>query len=156
MGASRILTKIKQTKPFTTLEQEAEVAFLKTADHLRRMKTGMFEAHDLTEQQYNVLCILRGAGKDGLCTLAVADRLIEHTPGITRLMDRLESKGLVKRERAKADRRQVYCFITKAALELLALLDPEVEKSAKRAFSLLTKGEMSLLLKNLEKIRDAR
>ena len=155
MGASRILTEIKQTKPFTTLEQEVAVAFMKTADHLRRMKTGIFEAHDLTEQQYNVLRILRGAGKDGLCTLAVADRLIEQTPGITRLVDRLESKGLVKRERAKADRRQVYCFITKAALELLALLDPEVEKSAKRAFSLLTKEEMRLLLKNLEKIRDA-
>ena len=155
MGASRILTEIKQTKPFTTLEQEVAVAFMRTADHLRRMKTGIFEAHDLTEQQYNVLRILRGAGKDGLCTLAVADRLIEQTPGITRLVDRLESKGLVKRERAKADRRQVYCFITKAALELLALLDPEVEKSAKRAFSLLTKEEMRLLLKNLEKIRDA-
>ncbi len=155
MGASRILTEIKQTKPFSSLEQEVAVAFLKTADHLRRMKTGIFEVHDLTEQQYNVLRILRGAGRDGLCTLAVADRLIEQTPGITRLVDRLESKGLVKRERAKADRRQVYCFITKAALELLALLDPEVEKSAKQAFSLLTRAEMKLLLKNLEKIRDA-
>ncbi len=156
MGASRILAEIKQTKPFATLEQEVAVAFLKTADHLRRMKTGLFDPHELTEQQYNVLRILRGAGKDGLCTLAVADRLIEHTPGITRLIDRLETKGLVRRERAETDRRQVYCFITKAALELLTLLDPEVEKSAKRAFSQLKKAEMKSLLEHLEKIRDAR
>ena len=120
------------------------------------MKAGLFEPHDLTEQQYNVLRILRGAGKDGLCTLAVADRLIEHTPGITRLIDRLETKGLVRRERAETDRRQVYCFVTKAALELLTKLDPEVEKSAKRAFSQLKKAEMKSLLEHLEKIRDAR
>ena len=155
MAASRILAEIKQTKPFASIEQELAVAFLKTSDQMRRMKTGLFEPHDLTEQQYNVLRILRGAGKSGLCTLAVADRLIEHTPGITRLLDRLESKGLVRRERAEADRRQVYCFITKAALELLTILDPEVERSAKRVFSKLTKAEMHSLLKNFEKIRDA-
>ena len=156
MGASRILAEIKQTKPFASLEQEVAVAFLKTEDHLRRMKAGLFEPHGLTEQQYNVLRILRGAGKDGLCTLAVADRLIEHTPGITRLIDRLETKCLVRRERAETDRRQVYCFVTKAALELLTKLDPEVEKSAKRAFSQLKKAEMKSLLDHLEKIRDAR
>ena len=156
MGASRILAEIKQTKPFASLEQEVAVAFLKTEDHLRRMKAGLFAPHGLTEQQYNVLRILRGAGKDGLCTLAVADRLIEHTPGITRLIDRLETKGLVRRERAETDRRQVYCFVTKAALELLTKLDPEVEKSAKRAFSQLKKAEMKSLLEHLEKIRDAR
>ena len=115
MGTSRILAEIKQTKPFATLEQEVAVAFLKTTDHIRRMTAGLFEAHELTEQQYNVLRILRGAGKGGLCTLAVADRLIDHTPGITRLLDRLEAKGLVKRQRAEEDRRQVYCFITKPA-----------------------------------------
>ena len=155
MGASRILAEIKQTKAFATLEQEVAVAFLKTADHFRRKKTGLFDPHDLTEQQYNVLRILRGAGKDGLCTLAVADRLIEHTPGITRLIDRLESKGLVRRERAETDRRQVHCFITKVALELLIKIDPEVEKSAKRAFSQLTKAEMKSLLEHLEKMRDS-
>jgi len=90
-----------------------------------------------------------------LPTLTVADRLIEHTPGITRLIDRLDVKGLVRRERPDEDRRQVYCFITKAGLELLLKLDPEVEKSAKRLLKNLSKPEMQSLLAAMEKIRDA-
>jgi len=155
MAASRILAEIKQNKPFSTLEQETIVAFMKTADHLRRLQGTVFQPHDLTEQQFNVLRILRGAGPDGLPTLTVADRLIEHTPGITRLIDRLDVKGLVRRERPDEDRRQVFCFITKAGLELLLKLDPEVEKSAKRLLKNLSKTEMQSLLATMEKIRDA-
>ncbi len=155
MAASRILAEIKQTKPFASLEQESIVAFMKTADHLGRLQGAAFEAHDLTGQQFNVLRILRGAGTDGLPTLTVADRLIEHTPGITRLIDRLVGKGLVRRERPDQDRRQVYCFITKAGQEVLLKLDPEVEKIAKRLLKNLSKSEMQSLLAVMEKIRDA-
>lgn len=156
MSSSRILAEIKQSKPFAAIEQEVLVALMRTMDHVRRLQAALFCDDDLTEQQYNVLRILRGAGKDGLPTLTVADRLIEHTPGITRLIDRLEAKGLVQRERPAEDRRQVYCFITKAGLELLAKLDPEVEAGAKRMMAHLNKDEMQALLKILEKIRDAK
>jgi DNA-binding MarR family transcriptional regulator len=155
MAPSRILSEIKQSKPFASVEQETVVALMKTADHVRRLQSGLFCNEDLTEQQFNVLRILRGAGKDGLPTLTVAERLIEHTPGITRLIDRLEAKALVRRERPDQDRRQVYCFITKVGLELLEKLDPEVESGAKRLMGHLSKAEMQALLNILEKIRDA-
>ncbi len=156
MSASRLLAEIKQTKPFPSLEQETVVALLKTVDHLRHIQTEVLGGEDLTDQQFNVLRILRGAGSDGLPTLSVAERLIEQTPGITRLIDRLEAKSLVRRERPDTDRRQVYCFITKTGLEMLARLDPIAEKGAKRVMHHLTKADMQALLKILEKIRDAR
>lgn len=156
MASSRIVRKIKQTKPFASIEQELGVAFLKTADHLGRFWSLDFKNRQLTEQQFNVLRILRGAGQTGLPTLSVGERLVQHTPGITRLIDRLEAKGLVRRERPTEDRRQVYCFITKPGLALLVKLDPLVEDSARRAFAHLSKAEIQTLLKILEKIRDAR
>lgn len=155
MISSRIVSEIKQSKPFPTTEQEAVVALMKTCDHIRRIQCGVFAPCDLTEQQFNVLRILRGAGNEGLPTLTVADRLIEHTPGITRLIDRLEAKQLVRRERPEQDRRQVYCFITKTGLDLLASLDPEVEIGARRIMKHLNKTDMQNLLAILEKIRDA-
>ncbi len=128
---------------------------MKTADHLRRLHSPIFEARGITEQQYNVLRILRGAGSEGLPTLSVGERLIEQTPGITRLVDRLEAKQLVRRERPATDRRQVSCLITKAGLELLEQLDPEVLECSERSFRYVTKAELQALLKILEKIRDA-
>ena len=65
MASSRIVQEIQQTKPFPWIEQEVGVAFMKTADHLRRSMSTEFEAHGVTQQQFNVLRILRGAGKAG-------------------------------------------------------------------------------------------
>jgi DNA-binding MarR family transcriptional regulator len=155
VAASRILSEIRQTRPFSSLEEETVVALLKTTDHIHRLQHPVLAPHGLTEQQYNVLRILRGAGPSGLPTLSVAERLIEQTPGITRLIDRLEAKQLVRRERPAADRRQVYCFITPAGLDLLTTLDPLVEQAARRTLRHLTRTEMRALQSLLEKIRDA-
>lgn len=103
------------------------IAILHSADRLRRQATEMLAPHDITLQQFNVLRILRGARPDGLCTLTIAERMIEETPGITRLIDRLEKKGLVRRVRSEEDRRQVWCRITPAGERLLARLDDPVE-----------------------------
>ncbi len=78
---------------------------MRTADLARRRITTVIEPHGLTPQQFNVLRILRGAGPDGLPTLEVANRMIEQAPGITRLLDRLEAKELIKRHRCPKDRR---------------------------------------------------
>jgi DNA-binding MarR family transcriptional regulator len=153
--ASRILSEIRQTRPFSSREEETVVALLKTAGHIRRLQHPVLAPYGLTGQQYNVLRILRGAGDAGLPTLSVAERLIEHTPGITRLIDRLEAKQLVRRERPAADRRQVYCFINPTGLDLLATLDPLIEQAARRTLRHLTKTEMRTLQALLEKIRDA-
>jgi DNA-binding MarR family transcriptional regulator len=104
----------------------AVLAILRAADLLRRRGAALLEPYGITVQQFNVLRILRGARPEGLCTLTIAQRMVEQTPGITRLIDRLEAKRLVKRERSDKDRRQVWCRITPEGLRLLARLDQPV------------------------------
>src|SRR5262249_35367113 len=109
---SAIVREIKQTRPFPSQRQEGAVALMRTADQLRHLLTRYLEPAGITAQQYNVLRILRGANPERLPTLEIAERMIERTPGITRLLDRLEAKQLVHRERCPSDRRQVLCGIT--------------------------------------------
>jgi DNA-binding MarR family transcriptional regulator len=102
-----------------------------------------------------VLRILRGAEPDGLPTLTIAERVIEKTPGITRMIDRLEAKGLVAREIRPHDRRCVYCRITTKGLKLLDLLDRPVNDSNRKAFAALDDDELEKLVALLLKIRDS-
>lgn len=115
----------------------------------------VIEPHGITGQQYNVLRILRGAEPDGLPTLTVAERMIERAPGVTRMMDRLEAKGLVTRERWEDDRRSVHCRITKRGLDLLEELDRPVEEIGRVAFATLSQGEVAQLVTLLERVRRA-
>jgi MarR family transcriptional regulator, organic hydroperoxide resistance regulator len=154
MPPSQLQREIQQSKPFRSPAHEAYLSILRTADHLKRSAQNLFEPAGLTEQQYNVLRILRGAGESGLPTLAIAERLIEHTPGITRLIDRLEAKNLVRRERPDSDRRQVYCFLSKSGAGLLASLDDAVERETDSFFACATKSELKVLIATLEKIRN--
>jgi DNA-binding MarR family transcriptional regulator len=151
---SRLAREIKQSKPFTSKATEAAVALMRTADVVRRSVSGIVGRHDLTPQQYNVLRILRGAGEKGLPTLEIADRMIEETPGITRLIDRLESKQLVSRERCLTDRRQVWCRITKSGLGLVAALDEPVRGAEEAALRGFTKKELVLLVELLDQVRE--
>ncbi|HEY5611892.1 MAG TPA: MarR family transcriptional regulator [Thermoanaerobaculia bacterium] len=153
---SRVAEEIKQRRPFRTQNAEATVALLRTADVVRRRVTAVIEPHGITGQQYNVLRILRGAGDQGLPTLEIAERMIEQAPGITRLLDRLEAKGLVRRERCERDRRQVLCWITPASLRLLAELDEAVVQADDAALGPLTKKEVTLLIQLLDKVRGSR
>jgi DNA-binding MarR family transcriptional regulator len=92
------------------------VTLLRRADQLRSLLVQVVEPHGITLQQYNVLRILRGAGAQGLPTLEIAARMIEHSPGITRLLDRLEAKRLVRRRHCPRDRRRVVSQATRRAL----------------------------------------
>jgi len=109
--------------PYT---KAAVIGILRAADVVRRRGVALLAPYDLTPQQFNVLRILRGARPEGLCTLTIAERMLEQTPGITRLIDRLEVKKLVVRVRSDEDRRQVWCRITPAGLQLLGKLDRPV------------------------------
>lgn len=139
--------KPARSVPYSTL--------LSTADRVKTLFETVCAPFDITGQQYNVLRILRGAEPDGLPTLTIADRVIEKTPGITRMIDRLESKGLVTREIRPHDRRCVYCRITKKGLKLLKLLDEPVEEFNKSAFRALSVKELEELIALLSKIRRA-
>jgi DNA-binding MarR family transcriptional regulator len=102
----------------------------------------------ITSQQYNGLRILRGAGLGGP-TLGIAELMIEQAPGITRLLDRLERKKLVRRERPSDNRRQVLCFITKPGLDLLHELDTPVRNKVNQALHQLDESGVEELIRLL-------
>lgn len=109
--------------------QEALLNVIVTSTFLRGQLERDFEGAGITQPQYNVLRILRGAGPEGLPTLAVRDRLVEEAPGITRLIDKLERGKYVKRDRSGRDRRTVRVQITAAGLELLTRADVLVREA---------------------------
>lgn len=154
-GPSRLREEIRQTRPFRSRSQEAAIAVLRTADELRRHFSDVVEPHGVTLQQFNVLRILRGARGEPLPTLEIGERLIERTPGVTRLIDRLEEKGLVRRERSSEDRRRVDCSITEAGLALLADLDEVVNEADEVASEALEEGELGRLVELLDRLRGA-
>ena len=145
---------LKQTRPFATPSEEAAVSLMRTADLVRRVVSLVVEPHGITVQQYNVLRILRGAGERGLPTLDIAERMIEQAPGITRLIDRLERKSLVLRERCQTDRRQIFCRITPEGLELLASLDEAIRNADASALAALPPEDLSRLIAILDRARN--
>ena len=156
MANSRKLSQTRGKKHASSLQvQTAYIHLLSTADHIRAYFETLCAPFDITGQQYNVLRILRGAEPAGLPTLMIAERMIERTPGITRMIDRLESKGLVVREIRPNDRRYVHCRITEKGLNLLELLDEPVEEFNYVAFQGLSKAELGQLIALLEKTRQA-
>ncbi|HKB10257.1 MAG TPA: MarR family transcriptional regulator [Vicinamibacterales bacterium] len=108
---------------------ETVATLMRAADLARRQMNAVVEPHGLTLQQFNVLRILRGAGPTGMPTLEVANRMVEETPGITRLLDRLEQKQLIRRQRCPKDRRQHLCWLTAAGLALLQKTDAPIART---------------------------
>lgn len=134
---------------------EAVVSIVRTADLLSRRTAAVVEPFGVTVQQFNVLRILRGNGSDGLPTLEVGERMIEQTPGVTRLLDRLEAKDLVRRQRCPKDRRQHLCWITPRGLDVLAALDDPIVQSSRTAMKGLTQAQQLDLVALLKAVRAA-
>jgi DNA-binding MarR family transcriptional regulator len=134
--------------------QEVTTEVLRTADDLRRRVAAALAPHAITSQQYNVLRILRGVHPGSLPTLEVGARMIEKTPGVTRLLDRLEELELVKRERGVEDRRLVECRITAGGLSLLAELDGPIDEVNRGAVRALTPSERRSLVRLLGIMRN--
>lgn len=149
----RLLAEIRQRQPFPSAAQESAVGLLRTADAVRRRVGEVAGARGITQQQYNVLRILRGSHPEPLPTLDLGSRMIEAAPGITRLLDRLEAKGLVGRRRCKDDRRQVLCSITPAGLELLAALDQPMDAALVGGMRELDEEKLGLLTELLDQVR---
>jgi DNA-binding MarR family transcriptional regulator len=147
--------EIRQSRPFRSRGQEAVLGVLRTASLVRQRVSEVIEPFGVTIQQYNVLRILRGAGGDALPTLEIGQRMIEPSPGITRLLDRLEGKGLVTRERCASDRRQVLCRIRPAGLDLLAEMDEPIEAMESSALDRLSPNELETLIGLLDRVRAA-
>lgn len=153
MSRSRLQQEIKQTRPFPSKSQEAFLSVLKTADMLRRSMAKALEPYRLSLEQYNILRILRGSAKEGLPTLEVAARLIEENPAITRLMDKLETKELIRRHRCEKDRRQVLCWITPKGLQLLTDLEEPVLAADQKGLARMEESDLCELIALLDRVR---
>lgn len=150
----RILQEIKQTRPFRTVEEEAHLNLQRTANALNQGIAELLKAHDLTGTQYNVLRILRGAGTDGLTAGEIGDRMVTRDPDVTRLLDRLEKRGLVERWRCTHDRRVVWTRITADGEALIAPLDASVDALHVRQMGPLGEEKLRTLIALLEEARE--
>ena len=152
---SALQHELRQRRPFQSAAHEAVVGLMRTADLIRRQAAALIEPHGITLQQFNVLRILRGAGDDGLPTLEVAERMIEQTPGVTRLLDRLEAKEVVRRQRCPNDRRQHLCWITAKGLALLEKIDAITPRAHEEALKGLRQKDRVAFIRLLDAIRAA-
>lgn len=118
MGAPRT-NLTRRASRFDSLEQEVFLNLWRTYDRLRIQEDELFGRFDLTPQQYNVLRLLRAAHPEAIPTLTLAARLVSRAPDITRMLDKLEERGLVARDRLAANRRVVEIGITADGIKLL-------------------------------------
>ncbi|MFQ5550516.1 MAG: MarR family winged helix-turn-helix transcriptional regulator [Gemmatimonadales bacterium] len=152
-SSGSIHREIRQGKPFRSQALAVVLSMVRTVDDLKGLADKVVRSHGITIQQFNVLRILQGAGEDGLPTLEIRERMVERSPGITGLVDRLEDKGLVTRERGIEDRRQVHCRITTDAIALLSSLDGPMAAVEDAAMVKLKPDELAQLLGMLDRIR---
>ena len=146
-------TKRRQ-RAFDSPRQEAYLNLWRTYDRLRALEDELFAQFDLTAQQYNALRLLRGQHPKPLATLDIARRLISRAPDITRLLDKLEQRGLISRERLSANRRVVHVSITPAGLELLSELDAPVRRCHERQLGHLSSEQLAQLTELLKVARE--
>src|SRR5258708_32588371 len=121
--AGRLAKEIHQSKPFALLEEEAALNLARTFEVVQQKLSEALKPHQLTPTQYNILRILRGAGSVRVTCSQAGARMVNHDPDMTRLLDRLEARKLVERERSRDDRRVVITRIAKKGLELANSLD---------------------------------
>jgi DNA-binding MarR family transcriptional regulator len=143
------------TPPSGSLEEQTFVALLRTADQLQWRAAEMLKPHGLSPTQYNALRILRGAGPEGLACSEVGARMINRDPDITRLLDRLDRRGLIRRSREQKDRRVIKARITPAGLDLLKSLNREVAEFHRGLLGHLGEERLEFLVQLLETARAA-
>ena len=147
--------EIQQKTPFASPEQEAYLSLLRTADALQSRSEAKLKEFRLTTTQYNALRILRGAGPEGMPCSEIGERMITRDPDITRLLDRLQKRGLVKRSRSQQDRRVICGKITSAGLRLLREMDEPVQEHGRDMLRHVGQQKLRQLIELLELVRSA-
>jgi DNA-binding MarR family transcriptional regulator len=142
-------TRKTNNRHFDSLEQEVFLNLWRTFDRLRALEEELFGQYHLTPQQYNALRLLRGGHPESVPTLALAARLVSRAPDITRLVDKLEQRGLVERDRPANNRRVVRLRITGAGLALLRSLDVPLRACHCRQVGHLSTDQLKSLVKLL-------
>jgi len=145
--------ELHQRRPFQSLEEEAALNLYRTSSLLAEVGETFYQQHGLTATQYNVLRILRGAGDAGLGRNEIRERLVGRMPDVTRLLDKMEDAGLVKRERSSTDRRCVPTSLTPKGRALVDQLDEPVAALQHQQLGHLTPGQLHTLIETLTQIR---
>jgi DNA-binding MarR family transcriptional regulator len=133
-------------RPFDSLEQEVFLSLWRTYDRLRALEEELFGRYDLTPQQYNALRLLSAEHPHKVRTLDLAGRLVSRAPDITRLLDKLEQRGLIERDRPADNRRVVHVGITEAGLALLRQLREPLRECHVRQLGHLSQKELQDLV----------
>lgn len=154
----RAMSSVKQTtraarRRFDSLQQEAFLNLWRTYDRLRAAEDDLFGRYDLTAQQYNALRLLRAEHPGSLPTLVLQARLVSRAPDITRLIDKLQQRGLVERTRSASNRRVVHVAITEAGLKLLDELREPVRQCHRHQLGHLHAGKLRQLVALLREAR---
>ncbi len=149
MGA----TRASAGRRFDSPEQEVFLNLWRTYDRLRALEDDLFAGFELTPQQYNLLRLLKAARPDPVPTLALAERLVSRAPDITRMLDKLEARGLVARERKPGDRRSVLVAVTPAGLDVLAKLAAPLRACHARQLGHLAPAQLATLTELLQAAR---
>lgn len=144
--------EINQEKGFVDQRHKAVVNIMFTDGWIRGMLNDLLKPHELTNQQYNVLRILRGSSPKPLSTSCIRGRMLDKMSDASRIVDRLVQKGLVVRKTCSADKRLVDVFISKEGLKLLEAIDTQMETFNKKVIT-ITEEEAQTLNVILDKLR---
>lgn len=128
---------------------------VRTAEVVQRTIADFLDGFGLSSVQYNVLRILRGAGPAGATCSQIGKRMLTHDPDITRLLDRMEARGLIARARDGADRRAVITRVTEAGLALVGEIDQPLKNLFQTRLGKVGRDELAGLTAQLEKVREA-
>ena len=150
----KLQEELKQTKPFASREEEVYLNIQHTAEALWWGVNETLKRVELTPTQYNVLRILRGAGEEGASCGEISERLVTKDSDITRLLDRLESRGLISRGRELKDRRRITTRITDDGLGILAELDGPIVECHRRQLGSLGDKQLAALSRLLDAARN--
>lgn len=152
MQTQGLMRDLKKRRPFESLEQEVVLSLLRTNELFQHRFGQLLRGYGLTHPQYNILRILRGEGRE-LPSLEIAERMISVVPAITNLLDKLERRGWIRRERCESDRRVWHVHLTPDGSKLLDELDDPNLAMHEELVGHLTAAEKTQLLTLLEKAR---
>jgi DNA-binding MarR family transcriptional regulator len=141
-------------RPFDSLEQEVFLNVWRTYDRLRILEDELFAQFELTPQQYNVMRLLRGKHPDAIPTLTLAMQLVSRAPDITRMLDKLEERGFVYRDRPADNRRLVRVGITEIGMALLDRIAQPLEECHRRQLGHLSAAKLRQLCVLLRSARE--
>lgn len=147
--------ELKTSAEFASIQHEVFLSLQVTVDRLSRRHAEFMSVYGISQKQYNILRILRGAGSNGIPVMEIGRRMIEKSPDVSRIIDRLIDLGYVKRRRQRNDRRVVIVTITKKGTDLLAAMDKPVNEEVYNTLKNVPEEDLRKLAGLLERVRES-